>query len=104
MTREELIAQCKYYKGEKRNPFLDKDYKPLDGYFPWEQEYTWVEFNLNNRKDDLDKLVKELTERGLADFPKGTTIPVSLRAMMFALMNKERVDTEQFKEYLTQSY
>ena len=40
MTKEELIKQCRYFKGEAGNPYTGKD---QDKSMFWDYERMWVE-------------------------------------------------------------
>ena len=70
MTREELIKQCRYYKGQKENPFTDDEISWF-----WDMERVYVEsggtFNGEN------EVYKKLNGR------RYTGIPYYLLMVMF---------------------
>lgn len=82
MTRDDLIKQCRYYKGEETNPFegVDQD-KSL---FWWDEE-TWV----NNFKGDyIDEQMTQssyLAFSSVANANKEelSSVPISLQQLLF---------------------
>ncbi|MCD8305767.1 MAG: hypothetical protein LUC49_03800 [Prevotella sp.] len=82
MKREELIKQCRFYKGEKKNPYEGLDVRGTI----WEGEGRWVERLLEDKnafkstrkytkKTDLYISVKTRTRRCLV---RVTFIPASV--------------------------
>lgn len=86
MTREELINQCHFYKGEDENPFLDKLENPV---YLWQAERTYVKHGGTLDKE-MDGYYKRL---GGKEFPD---IPRPLLITMFAYWTKgaDRPETE----------
>ena len=82
MTRDELIKQCRYYKGEETNPFegVDQDKTAF-----WSYEYIWV----NKFKGDY--IDEQMTQSSYLAFPpvamanrgEFSSVPVSLQLMLF---------------------
>lgn len=82
MTKEELIKQCRYYKGEERCPFKLKegDNRPI----LWDSERSWVYDMLNFGKAAF-KQGFEVAEYDTYKAGEGitTTLPKSLLARIF---------------------
>lgn len=82
MTRDELIKQCCYYKGEEECPFDGVD---QDKTLFWSYEETWV----NNFKGDyIDEQLTQssyLALSSVANANKGefSSVPVSLQQLLF---------------------
>lgn len=82
MTRDELIKQCRYYKGEEECPFdgIDQDKTAF-----WSYEYIWV----NKFKGDY--IDEQMTQSSYLAFPpvamanRGelSSVPVSLQQLLF---------------------
>lgn len=97
MEREELIKQCRYYKGESDCPFYDA----LDGRF-WNYERFWVNWCISGDSFLLE-MVDEYTRRGLADFH--TEIPITLRAILYNRYDHwAQGGEEDFKIWFVQDY
>ena len=84
MKREDLIKQCRYYKGEKENPFKGKDQNKS---MLWFYESCWViESEKMNTSEDMgvySDIIDEYIRVGLLDFNEKDGIPVSLKALLF---------------------
>ena len=82
MTREELIKQCRYYKGEDESPFegIDQD-KDL---FWWYEE-SWVNNFKGNYIDEEIPQSSYLAFPSVANANRGelSSIPVSLQQLLF---------------------
>lgn len=77
MKENELIALCRYYNGEARNPYENGDKAAF-----WGCEKSWVEMALAE-SDELVKCWDEYTSSGLADFEKNDGVPVLLKALLY---------------------
>ncbi|MBD5199709.1 MAG: hypothetical protein HDS83_04895 [Bacteroidales bacterium] len=86
LDRAELLGCCRYFKGEKENP-----YAPSIGFFLWEVEHDWVEREIadaqtetlsDKSSDDLN----EFREAGLIDFEKSDGVWVGLKASLYRLL------------------
>lgn len=77
MKNNELLKYCRYYKGEKDNPFEDKDQNKS---MLWFYESIWV-----NRYATtvLDSTIDEYVHYGLGNFEMHDHIPLSLKALLF---------------------
>lgn len=101
MKNDDYIKFCRYYKGEKVNPF-----PPSLLFWVWEFERKWVEEELKasikeEATDHLDYLLTEYRMAGLFDFQSGDGIPMSLRASIYALYLKgnELPTKEEFSKF-----
>lgn len=82
MTRDELIKQCRYYKGEETNPFEGVD---QDKSLFWSYEYIWVD---NFKGDYIDEQMTQasyLALSSIANANKGelSSVPISLQLLLF---------------------
>lgn len=79
-----LLKYCRYYKGEKSNPFKGKD--GYNGYF-WDYERVWVEQTLLSYKETetsfFDDMIEEYLHSGLATFQQKDDTPVTLKALLY---------------------
>lgn len=80
-TREELIKQCRYYKGEERNPFEDF---PLSWFWEMERVYVRSEGELF----PMSNIYKAINGKSY------TEIPFSLLIVMFTSWGKYAYDIE----------
>lgn len=75
--RDKLLTSCRYYKGEKENPYQDGN-KALF----WDYERKWLEMFL----DESDTLVAyrdEYEKDGLLDFESKDGVPTTLKALLY---------------------
>lgn len=96
-TREELIKQCRYYKGEDESPYegVDQDKNML-----WFYESHWV---MSGTSEDM-----------LSDYHRlhistdNISIPTSLKALLFNRFTKGFQSTQEakiaFPSFLAQHY
>ena len=77
MTRQELIAQCRYYKGEEENPFegIDQNKKML-----WFYEQVWVFDNGEVLGSYLDEYKTALK---IGNLVADNRYPFSLQALLY---------------------
>ncbi|WP_297172683.1 hypothetical protein [uncultured Porphyromonas sp.] len=82
MTREELIKQCRYYKGEDVNPFegVDQDKTAF-----WFHEEIWVNNFKGAYVDDELPQSRYLAFPSVANANKRefSSVPVSLQQLLF---------------------
>ncbi|MRJ09406.1 hypothetical protein EDL99_11140 [Ornithobacterium rhinotracheale] len=100
---DQLIKQCRYYKGEKENPFQEDNHKNLF----WHYEKKWVEFSLNPReKSYLEGITSEYKKIGLTTFNENDGIPITLKALLLSrfLYWNEGADADLFKEWYKKYY
>ncbi len=85
MDKKDLLVFCKYYKGERSNPN-----KISAAWYVWQVEKEWVE------EMALDDVVNECLSNslnhyislGYSDFEKFDDTPITLKAMLFSLLEK----------------
>ncbi|MBP5366499.1 MAG: hypothetical protein J6Y82_11390 [Bacteroidales bacterium] len=83
MKRDDLIKQCRYFKGEKENPYTDND--PNKTMF-WGYERKWVDwYYQHNDLDDnpLDAMTYDYIHSGMSDFNTNDGVPISLKSLLF---------------------
>lgn len=106
MTRDELIAQCKYYNGEDKNPFegIDRDKSTLFFY-----ESKWVEFNEEGETELLEAYIERYEYAGLTDLDTDN-IPKSLKALLFCRWchcsggYDEKIHAKSFRPFYKEYY
>ncbi len=84
--KSELLKQCRYYKGEKSNPFTSGIRSIL-----WVAEHDWVEReNVDEKEEALSdkssEIMAEYRSAGLLDFEKSDGIWIGLKAALFHLL------------------
>lgn len=99
MTRKELIGFCRYYKGEKKNPF---DISP--SWYIWDIENKWVdELMINNGVGQyLSSTLNHYISAGFKDFEKYDDTPITLKSMLLSILerwNEGMVSYEDFSEF-----
>lgn len=103
--KSELLKQCRYYRGEKENPFEGKD---PDKAMLWGYERGWVSDWARGRTDGYDEMINDYVRVGLGRFEPMDGIPVSLKALLFnryAKMEQSLLDAvEPFKEFFREYY
>ena len=81
MKKEDLWHHCRYYKGEKDNPFdgIDQNKAMLWGY-----ERDWVHQLLKGKSNSpFSSALDEYIMFGLDGFEKTDDTPITLKAMLF---------------------
>ena len=105
ITREELIRQCRYYKGEDKNLYEEEDNNKN---MLWFYEYCWVEIVLRGDIHLLDDCVGDYTAYGLGLFVMYDDTPVSLKALLFNRYAKGEYSmadaVEHFKRFYRKYY
>lgn len=85
MNEKELLLFCRYYKGEKKNPFEGHP----DSVLPllWDYERTWVYDTIKGCRGGgnptLASYVEEYLSAGLREFNHTDNTPATLKAMLF---------------------
>lgn len=75
--RDKLLTACRYYKGEKENPYQDGN-KALF----WNYERKWLEMFLDE-SDTLVAYMDEYEKDGLLDFESKDNVPTTLKALLY---------------------
>ena len=82
MTTEDVIKQCRYYKGQKKSPANT----PLTF---WNYERIWVEWTLEAEDEksvgaqELKAMLKRYKDVHLENFQVDDGVPVTLKAFLF---------------------
>lgn len=94
MKAEDLIRLCRFYKGEKSNP-----YEGTQNETYWKCEYYWVALTMNSA--DFSNMVDAYLRAGLMDFGLYDGTPITLKAYLCNrfMHHTERVDIDAFKEF-----
>lgn len=74
--RKHLIEQCKYYKGEKANPYANTSHELM-----WDYESVWVE-KLTDSAQEAEKFNRRLTSERLEHLPEKYGVPSSLVGLL----------------------
>ena len=84
MKKKNLLDYCKYYKGEKENPYEEN--KAM----LWLAERTWhEEYSKNNCLTDfLIDMCEEYNHAGLLNFKETDGVPIAMKATIFRLYTK----------------
>lgn len=77
MQENDLLPFCRYYKGEKENP-----YDGTKGCL-WEYERVWINHYINEDIDYSYRLMTEYLDAGLSDFNNKDGVPITLKALLF---------------------
>ena len=95
-----LFSYCRYYKGEKTNPFPEGDARAL----LWEYERTWCE--MQTKKDaSMHDMMYDYNIHGLSDFEPYDGVPVSLKAFLFNRFSHWiEANADAFKEWYNDTY
>lgn len=86
LNRDELLRCCRYYKGEKANPFTSG--VPS---FLWQTERDWVEREVADAKTETlseksAEIMDEYRAAGLLDFEKSDGVWIGLKAALYRLL------------------
>lgn len=97
--RDELLTSCRYYKGEKENPYKDGN-KALF----WEYEKKWLDMFLGESQTLIayrDEYVKD----GLLDFESKDDVPTTLKAMLYnRFLYWLEGSPDEFKKFYKEQY
>ena len=81
MHKEDLLKYCRFYHGEKNNPYEG------DKALLWDYERVWVEDSAND-SDSISEYLSDYLTYGLRDFSKFDKIPVTLSDVIQSLCEK----------------
>ena len=106
-TREKLLRQCRYYKGERRCPFESAQHALF-----WRVEQMYVDaFSVQDSAFEplVTEAMKTYLHYKLQDFEAKDGVPMPIKALILNrhLKYMEREDTEtinQFKEFYKDNY
>lgn len=86
LERQELLDNCRYFKGEMANPFPSS----VPSYV-WDVERDWVEREIADAKaeklsDKSSAILAEYRSAGLLDFEKSDGVWLGLKAALYRLL------------------
>ena len=76
MNKDDILKYCRYYKGQKANPYTDGDKALL-----WDYERKWVDDM--SKEPDFSDYLSDYIAVGLRDFSMFDDVPITLKAMLF---------------------
>lgn len=85
MDKKDLLKFCRYYKGEDDCPF-----KNSPQFYIWTIERDWIsEMGLEDVVSDrMSSALNRYITAGYTDFEKFDNTPITLKAMLFMLIEK----------------
>lgn len=78
MEKKDYLPFCRYYKGEKENP-----YKGGNKALFWEYERAWIDLSIDENDNALGDMLDEYIAAGLSEFEIRDGIPATLKALLF---------------------
>lgn len=102
--REKLMELCRYYKGEKENPYKEEQNKAC----LWSYERAWLLEFTKPQSPLLMSYLSQYTAVGLTCFSTDDNVPITLKALLFnryartQYSNYEAV--ESFKRFYNKYY
>lgn len=101
MTTDELIKQCRIYKGEKENPFGDGGDRAMF----WSYEKWWVDKMAAGSTDAIADILAHYEQEGLTDFAEEDGTPMSLKALLFNRFEEwAESGPEEFRRWYADRY
>lgn len=106
MKQTELIAACRYYKGEKKDPYDKKD--PNKSML-WTLERSWTfDTSSSSEAGDLTEIQSEMLSyyirAGLRTFEQYDDTPLTLKALLFYKYSDGIANAEDFKKFYLKYY
>lgn len=77
MEKKDYLPFCRYYKGEKENPY-ESGNKALF----WDYEKKWIESSID-KDDALGNMLDEYIAAGLSEFEMQDDTPIALKSLLF---------------------
>ena len=99
MKLEDLIKQCRYYKGQKKCPVSTPS-------LFWNYERLWVEWTLDDNgtgAKELENMLKRYKDVHLENFQEYDGIPITLKAFLFNRY-EHWTDGDGFEEWYQKKY
>ena len=102
--REKLMELCRYYKGERENPYKEEQNKAC----LWSYERAWLLEFTKPQSRLLMSYLSQYTAVGLTCFSTDDNVPITLKALLFnryartQYSNYEAV--ESFKRFYNKYY
>lgn len=102
--REKLIELCRYYKGEKENPYKGEQNKACI----WSYEHAWLLEFAKPQSRLLMSYLSQYTAVGLTCFSTHDGVPVTLKALLFNRYARTQYSdyeaVESFKRFYNKYY
>lgn len=100
MEKKDYLPFCRYYKGEKENP-----YKSGNKALFWDYERAWIDKSVDEKDDTLGDMLDEYIAAGLSEFEMRDGIPATLKALLYnRFCHWQMADAASFKKWYHQSY
>lgn len=78
MEKKDFLPFCRYYKGEKENP-----YKSGNKALFWDYERAWIDLSVDKEDNALGNMLDEYIAAGLSEFEMQDDTPIALKALLF---------------------
>lgn len=111
MKESDLLQYCRYYKGERENPYKGKDQNKT---MLWLYERTWVHDTMaviarGDANASESRSLDEYTAVGLAEFENADGVPITLKSLLFNRYAQGNMSSmmdcvEPFKKFYKQYY
>lgn len=111
MKESDLLQYCRYYKGERENPYEGKDQNKT---MLWLYERTWVHDTMSvvdkgEVGEVAGRILDEYTAVGLAEFENTDGVPITLKSLLFnryaqGNMSSMMDSVEPFKKFYKRYY
>ena len=102
--REKLMECCKYYKGEKENPYKGEQNKAC----LWSYERAWLLEFAKPQSRLLMSYLSQYTAVGLTCFSTDDNVPITLKALLFNRYARTHYSdyeaAESFKRFYNKYY
>lgn len=102
--REKLMECCRYYKGEKENPYKEEQNKAC----LWSYERAWLLEFANPQSQLLMSYLSQYTAVGLTCFSTDDNVPITLKALLFNRYARTQYSpyeaVESFKRFYNKYY
>lgn len=98
MKENDLLQYCRYYKGQKENPYKEQN----DRLF-WEYEKYWINAMLNKSETQLSEYINDYLREGYKDFEKFDDTPMTLKALLLNRFD-HWMPGGNFKEFYKKQY
>lgn len=100
MEKKDFLPFCRYYKGEKENPY-ESGNKALF----WDYERAWIDKSVDEKDDTFGDMLDEYIAAGLSEFEMRDGIPATLKALLYnRFCHWQMADAASFKKWYHQSY
>lgn len=100
MEKKDYLPFCRYYKGEKENP-----YKSGNKALFWDYERVWIDKSVDEKDDTLGDMLDEYIAYGLGEFEQMDNTPVTLKALLFNRYSHWMgCNTDGFKKWYKKEY